>query len=66
MASEDAASRLRGLVRDMHLERQAAESSRQVVSLEQRRFDAEQEIAVLQQLLEQARKRQGITGPTEG
>lgn len=66
LASEDAASRLRGLIRDMHLERESAESSRQVVSLEQKRFGAEQEMAVLQQLLDQARKRQGITGPTDG
>jgi DNA primase len=66
LAGEDAVSRLRGLVRDMQFRRRAAETTRQIAQLEQRKCDEQQEVALLQQLIQKERERQGITEPTDG
>jgi len=65
-AQEDAAIRLRRLL-DGILDRQHESSRRELLAgLEQHQFQDQEELDVLQRLVEQERKRQGIPAPTDG
>lgn len=65
-AQEDAATRLRRLL-DGILDRQTESSGRELVAgLEQRQFEDQEELDVLNQLLKEKQRRQGIPAPTDG
>lgn len=65
-AQEDAATRLRRLL-DGILDRQSESSHRELVAgLEQRQFEDQEELEVLNQLLKEKQRRQGIPAPTDG
>ncbi len=63
---EDAASRLRWLIDNLHKRREADQSRAKQASLEQRNLAEDEELDLLQQLVEQERKRHGIPAPTDG
>ncbi len=65
-AQEDAATRLRRLL-DGIRDRQQESSRRELVAgLEKRQFKDDEELDVLQQLVAEERRRQGIPAPTDG
>jgi DNA primase len=66
LASIDAAERLDGIVRDLQLRHQLADQRRVLATLERHEYDEKEELAVLQQFIEQERNRQGISAPTDG
>ena len=66
LAAEDAASRLRRLIEDMRYRSGSAARNQRVAELEQGKCTAQQEAAVLQELIEAERQRQGISAPTDG
>ncbi len=63
---EDAASRLRRLIDHLHGRREADQGRAKQAALEQRNLGEDEELDLLQQLVEQERKRQGIPAPTDG
>jgi len=63
---EDAASRLSGLIEHLRGRRQADHGRAKQAALEQRNLGEDEELDLLQQLVEQERKRQGIPAPTDG
>lgn len=65
-AHADAATRLQRLMEDVQYRFQASDRRRQLAELEQKRFAGAEELQLLQQLVEQERKRQGIPAPTDG
>ncbi len=66
LASTDAEHRLHGIVRDYHFQKQRSAQRRALATLENREYDEQEELAVLQDLIEQERNRQGISAPTDG
>jgi hypothetical protein len=66
LASQDASQRLRGIVGDLERRRQLAAQRHVLATLDKREYDEKEELAVLQTLIEQERKRQGISAPTDG
>lgn len=62
----DPAARLAGIARDFERLAGEAERREKVAALEEKQFQGIEELSVLQQLMEQERKRQGISAPTEG
>jgi DNA primase len=65
-ANADAATRLNRLIEDIQYRFQATERRRQLAVLEQKRVAGAEELSILQQLVEQERRRQGIPAPTDG
>jgi DNA primase len=65
-ASEPAATRLQRLMEDVLYRFQAADRRRQLAALELKRLEEAEELKLLQQLVAQERKRQGIPAPTDG
>lgn len=65
-ANADAATRLRRLIEDVQYRFQATDRRQQLATLEQKRLDGAEELNLLHHLVEQERKRQGITAPTDG
>ncbi|MBI2480946.1 MAG: toprim domain-containing protein, partial [Planctomycetia bacterium] len=63
---EDAASRLRWLIDHLRGRREADQGRAKQAALEQRTLGEEEQLDLLQQLVEQERKRQGIPAPTDG
>ena len=63
---EDAASRLRWLIDHLRGRREADQGRAKQAALEQRNLGEDEELDLLQQLVEQERKRQGIPAPTDG
>ncbi|MCB9873038.1 MAG: DNA primase [Planctomycetaceae bacterium] len=63
---EDAASRLRWLIDHLRGRREADQGRAKQAALDQRTLGEEEQLDVLQQLVEQERKRQGIPAPTDG
>lgn len=63
---EDAASRLRWLIEHLRGRREADQGRAKQAALEQRNLGEDEELDLLQQLVEQERKRQGIPAPTDG
>ncbi|MHB9081236.1 MAG: DNA primase [Pirellulaceae bacterium] len=66
LASIDAELRLHGIVRDYHFQKQRFAQRRTLATLENREYDEQEELAVLQKMIEQERNRQGISAPTDG
>ena len=65
-AQEDASARLGRLIDHIRLRRERTERQASMVALEQQRLGEQEELDLLQQLVEQQRKRQGIQAPTDG
>ena len=63
---EDAAARLSWLIDHLRSRREADQGRAQQAALEQRNLGEDEELDLLQQLVEQERKRQGIPAPTDG
>jgi hypothetical protein len=63
---EDAASRLRWLIEHLRGRREADQGRAKQAALDQRNLGEDEELDLLQQLVEQERKRQGIPAPTDG
>ena len=63
---EDAASRLRWLIDHLRGRREADQGREKQAALEQKSLGEDEELDLLQQLVEQERKRQGIPAPTDG
>ncbi len=62
----DPEARIAHIASHFHQRLQKKEAQAMVASLEQRQLDEREELRVLEQLLEQARRRQGISEPTDG
>jgi len=65
-SASDPASRLRDLLDALKRRRQQQVVDRQTNVLRERRLEADDELAVLEQLIEHERTRQGISSPMEG
>ncbi|MDA1051728.1 MAG: DNA primase [Planctomycetota bacterium] len=63
---DDAASRLRGLIEHLRGRREADQGRAKQAALDQQDLGEDEELDLLQQLVEQERKRQGIPAPTDG
>ena len=63
---QDAASRLSWLIEHLRERRNADQGRAQQAALEQSNLGEDEELDILQQLVEQERKRQGIPAPTDG
>ncbi|MEO8494950.1 MAG: DNA primase [Planctomycetota bacterium] len=63
---DDAASRLKWLIEHLRGRREADQGRAKQAALEQRNLGEDEELDLLQQLVEQERKRQGIPAPTDG
>ena len=63
---EDAAARLSWLIDHLRGRREADQGRAKQAALEQRNLGEDEELDLLQQLVEQERKRQGIPAPTDG
>jgi len=66
LASLDAEHRLHGIVRDYEFQKARSAQREALANLEKREYDEKEELAVLQQFIEQERSRQGISAPTDG
>lgn len=65
-AQEDGPQRLSGLIRVFRHRETEQERREHIAALEERRLDEQEGLALLQQLIEQERDRQGIPAPTDG
>jgi DNA primase len=65
-SAAEPASRLRDLLEALKRRRQQQDVDRQTNVLRERRLEADDELAVLEQLIEHERTRQGISSPMEG
>ncbi|MCA9165377.1 MAG: hypothetical protein KDA62_20440, partial [Planctomycetales bacterium] len=65
-AQEDGPQRLSGLIRVFRHRETEQERREHLAALEERRLDEQEGLALLQQLIEQERDRQGIPAPTDG
>ena len=66
LASIDAEHRLHGIVRDYDFQQERSAQRQALANMEKREYDEKEELAVLQQFIEQERNRQGISAPTDG
>jgi len=62
----DGPTRLRSVIRQFHQRHEKREIRRTEAALEQRTFNEQEEISVLQQMIAAKRRQQGIIAPTEG
>ena len=62
----DAVTRLRHLTDDLRYHADKSRRSDSITALEQGKLDDQEELDLLEQLVEQERKRQGISAPTDG
>lgn len=65
-ALEDAEARLHGLIRDFEFQQQRLNERQALATLETHGYDEQEELALLEQIIRQERKRQGISAPTDG
>ncbi len=65
-ALEDADQRLQGLIRDLHFQRERSAQRHTLATLEERGYDEEEELEVLERIIQNERDRQGISAPTDG
>jgi DNA primase len=65
-ACEDAAGRLRHLIDEFKYRREAGQRAKQMSELEKKELSEKEELEVLLNVLEQQRRRQGISAPTDG
>lgn len=65
-AQEDASARLRRLIDHIRLRREESERQASFAALEEQRLGEQEELDLLQSLVDQQRKRQGIQAPTDG
>lgn len=65
-AQEDASARLRRLIDHIRLRREESERQVSLAALDQQRLGEQEELDLLQSLVDQQRKRQGIEAPTDG
>jgi len=65
-ALEDAEARLHGLIRDFEFQQQRLNERQALATLETHGYDEQEELALLEQIIQQERKRQGISAPTDG
>lgn len=66
LATENAAERLLGLVRVFRFRQLESDQRRSLAALDNRSYDEDEEINVLEKILEQQRIRQGLSAPTDG
>jgi hypothetical protein len=62
----DAAARLHELLEAFRHRDEDRQSRDQARAVEEKRLPADEELAVLQQMIDQKRNRQGISAPTDG
>ena len=65
-AQEDASARLGRLIDHIRLRREDSERQASMAALEQQHLGEKEELDLLDQLVDQQRKRQGIEAPTDG
>lgn len=66
VALEDAELRLHGLLRTFHFQRERSAQRQTLAALEQRDYDEQEEIEILQRIIQNERNRQGLSAPTDG
>jgi DNA primase len=62
----DGPTRLRSVIRQFHQRHEQREIRQTEAALQQRTFNEQEELSVLQQMIAAKRRQQGITAPTEG
>ena len=65
-ANEDPPTRMRGVIRFYQRRHEELHRRETEAALEKRRFDEQEEMELLQQMLQTKRQQQGIIAPTEG
>ncbi len=65
-ALENAEHRLQGLLRNLQFQQERMVHRHTLATLEQRGYDEEEELAVLERIIQNERNRQGISAPTDG